>query len=74
MRYYRFSDEVKYFFKENYIIVYLILIIFLLGIFFGALSLKTLNVAQKVELVSYLKAFFQGFTRQKLQSLSMVML
>ncbi|MGE5557579.1 MAG: stage II sporulation protein M [Bacillota bacterium] len=70
----RLKEEIRYFFKKNCVFFFIILVVFLMGVFFGALSLKTLNAMQKKELVLYLESFFQGFKQKAVSGLPLVRL
>lgn len=46
--------------RENFGLYFFIILLFMLGIIFGALAVKALNGEQKAELFSYLELFIQG--------------
>lgn len=48
------------YFRINLVLYFFIILLFLIGVVFGALAVKTLGEEQKVELITYLKVFFQG--------------
>jgi len=48
------------YFRVNLVLYFFIIMLFLIGVVFGALAVKTLGEEQKAELITYLKVFFQG--------------
>lgn len=49
--------------RANVVAYFFIILIFVIGIVIGAMAVKTLPEDQKMELVNYLKAFFQGLIK-----------
>lgn len=49
--------------RANIVAYFFIILIFIVGIVIGALAVKTLPEDQKIELVNYLKIFFQGLLK-----------
>lgn len=47
--------------RENFGLYFFIILLFILGIVFGALAVKALDGEQKAELFNYLELFIQGF-------------
>lgn len=48
--------------RANIVCYFFLLLLFISGVVFGALAVKTLPEEQKTELVDYLQIFFQGFS------------
>lgn len=48
--------------RANIVCYFFLLLVFISGVVFGALAVKTLPEEQKTELVDYLQIFFQGFS------------
>ncbi|MBP2662167.1 MAG: spoIIM [Firmicutes bacterium] len=50
--------------RANIVAYFFMILIFVIGIVIGAMAVKTLPEEQKIELVGYLRVFFQGLTEQ----------
>ncbi|TWH48959.1 stage II sporulation protein M [Sporomusa sp. KB1] len=50
--------------RANIVAYFFMILIFVIGIVIGAMAVKTLPDEQKIELVGYLRVFFQGLTEQ----------
>jgi stage II sporulation protein M len=57
-----FRKNLVNYIRANIVGYFFILLVFVSGVVFGALAVKTLPDEQKTELISYLQIFFQGFT------------
>ncbi|MDR3593025.1 MAG: stage II sporulation protein M [Negativicutes bacterium] len=55
-----FRQNLNEYLKANVVAYFFLILIFLIGVVVGALAVKTLPEEQKVELIGYLKIFFQG--------------
>jgi len=55
-----FRQNINEYLKANVVAYFFLILIFLIGVVIGALAVKTLPEEQKVELIGYLKIFFQG--------------
>lgn len=62
------------YFRANLVVYFFIILLFLIGVVFGALAVKTLGEEQKAELITYLKVFFQGLHKGQDTGLDMGML
>lgn len=51
------------YFRANLVLYFFVILLFLIGVIFGALAVKTLGEEQKAELITYLKVFLQGLQR-----------
>jgi stage II sporulation protein M len=57
-----FRKNLVNYIRANIVGYFFILLVFIGGVVFGALAVKTLPDEQKTELIGYLQIFFQGFT------------
>lgn len=57
--------------RVNLVLYFFIILLFLIGVIFGALAVKTLGEEQKAELITYMKVFFQGLNKGENASLDM---
>jgi stage II sporulation protein M len=51
------------YFRVNLVLYFFIVLLFVIGVVFGALAVKTLGEEQKAELITYMKVFFQGLNK-----------
>jgi len=51
------------YFRVNLALYFFIILLFVVGVVFGALAVKTLGEEQKAELITYLQVFFQGLNK-----------
>jgi stage II sporulation protein M len=51
------------YFRVNLALYFFIILLFVVGVVFGALAVKTLGEQQKAELITYLQVFFQGLNK-----------
>lgn len=51
------------YFRVNLALYFFIVLLFIVGVVFGAMAVKTLGEEQKSELITYLKVFFQGLNK-----------
>ncbi len=56
----RFRQNLNEYFRANIVAYFFMTLIFVIGVAVGALAVKTLPEDQKLELIGYLKIFFQG--------------
>lgn len=56
-----FRKNLVNYIRGNIVAYFFMLLVFVGGVVFGALAVKTLPEAQKSELIGYLQIFFQGF-------------
>lgn len=72
------ESNLSAYFKQNIVKCFCVVIIFILGILFGAMAIKVLPDEQKIELISYLNIFFEDIgdstTYDKFELLLLVML
>lgn len=54
----RIKEVLWSYFKRNFFLYFLTLVIFALGVMFGAIAVKALTVSQKQDLITYLSQFF----------------
>jgi stage II sporulation protein M len=59
------------YFRVNLVMYFFIILLFIVGVVFGALAVKTLAEEQKAELLTYLKVFFQGLNNGQDTTLDM---
>lgn len=60
MKPYRLQQGIMGFFKKNLPLIFFVLMVFIAGVVFGALAIRTLNAEAKQELVGHLSTFFNG--------------
>ena len=53
-------DLVYEYIQERFFLFLLVVLLFIMGIVFGALSVNSLGTGQKMELTQYLQVFFTG--------------
>ena len=58
-----FRQNINEYLKANVVAYFFSVLIFLIGVVIGALAVKTLPEDQKIELIGYLKIFFQGLAQ-----------
>jgi stage II sporulation protein M len=58
-----FRQNISEYLRANVVAYFFMTLIFVVGIVVGALAVKTLPDEQKIELIGYLKIFFQGLTQ-----------
>lgn len=68
MRWRRFEEEVERHIRSNQGIYFFVVILFLTGVVFGALAVRTLASHQKTELMEYLQVFVGDVTSEVLPS------
>jgi stage II sporulation protein M len=56
----QFRQSIYEYLRANIVAYFFIILIFIIGVVIGALAVKTLPEEQKLELIGYLKIFFQG--------------
>lgn len=59
-----FRQNISEYLRANIVAYFFMTLIFVVGIVVGALAVKTLPEEQKIELIGYLKIFFQGLTQE----------
>ncbi|MBP2653770.1 MAG: stage sporulation protein [Firmicutes bacterium] len=59
-----FRQKLNEYFRANIVAYFFMTLIFIVGVVIGALAVKTLPEDQKIELVGYLKLFFQGLQQR----------
>ena len=58
-----FRQNMNEYFRANIVAYFFMTLIFVIGVAVGALAVKTLPEDQKLELIGYLKIFFQGLAQ-----------
>lgn len=58
-----FRQNLGEYFRANIVAYFFMTLIFVIGVAVGALAVKTLPEGQKLELIGYLKIFFQGLVQ-----------
>ncbi|MDR7865313.1 MAG: stage II sporulation protein M [Sporomusaceae bacterium] len=58
-----FRQNMNEYFRANIVAYFFMTLIFVIGVAVGALAVKTLPEDQKLELIGYLKIFFQGLVQ-----------
>lgn len=58
-----FRQNLSEYFRANIVAYFFMTLIFVIGVAVGALAVKTLPEGQKLELIGYLKIFFQGLVQ-----------
>ncbi len=58
-----FRQNMNEYFRANIVAYFFMTLIFVIGVAVGALAVKTLPEDQKLELINYLKVFFQGLVQ-----------
>jgi len=58
-----FRKNLNDYFRANIVAYFFMTLIFFIGVVVGALAIKTLPESQKLELIGYLKVFFQGLVQ-----------
>jgi len=58
-----FRQNLKEYLRANIVAYFFMILLFIIGIAVGALAVKILPDDQKIELISYLKIFFQGLAQ-----------
>jgi stage II sporulation protein M len=59
----RLRQNLSEYFRANIVAYFFMTLIFVIGVVVGALAVKTLPEGQKIELIGYLKIFFQGLVQ-----------
>lgn len=60
MKPYRWQQGIVGFFKKNLPLIFFVLLVFIAGVVFGALAIRTLDAEARQELVGHLSTFFNG--------------
>lgn len=59
----QFRQNLNEYLRANIVAYFFLILIFVIGVATGALAVKTLAEEQKLELIGYLKVFFQGLVQ-----------